>query len=155
MQFHRLQNARLLCPSLSSGVCSGLCLLSPCCYLTISPSATHLSFCFPSIRVFSNEFTSGGQSTGASASATVLSMNIQGWFFFRIGWFDFLQPKGLSRVQHWNFESISSLVLSLLYGPTLASIHHYWENHSFDIWLYRQISCLILLAKTFCWFPLI
>ena len=30
------------------------------------------------------------------------------------------------------FESINSLVLSLLYGPTLTSIHDYWKNHSFD-----------------------
>ena len=30
------------------------------------------------------------------------------------------------------FESINSLVLRLLYGPTLTSIHDYWKNHSFD-----------------------
>ena len=30
------------------------------------------------------------------------------------------------------FESISSLVLSLLYGPTLASVYDYWKKHSFD-----------------------
>ena len=30
------------------------------------------------------------------------------------------------------FKSISSLVLSFLYGPTLTSIHDYWKNHSFD-----------------------
>ena len=30
------------------------------------------------------------------------------------------------------FESINSLVLSLVYGPTLTSIHDYWKNHSFD-----------------------
>ena len=30
------------------------------------------------------------------------------------------------------FESINSLALSLLYGPTLMSIHDYWKNHSFD-----------------------
>ena len=30
------------------------------------------------------------------------------------------------------FESINSLVLSFLYGPTLTSIHNYWKNHSFD-----------------------
>ena len=30
------------------------------------------------------------------------------------------------------FESINSSVLSLLYGPTLTSIHDYWKNHSFD-----------------------
>ena len=30
------------------------------------------------------------------------------------------------------FESINSLVLSLPYGPSIISIHDYWENHSFD-----------------------
>ena len=62
---------------------------------------------FPSIRVFSNELVgkrwpkvaaSGGQSIGASASASVLPMNIQDWFPFRwTGWIS-LPSKGLSRV---------------------------------------------------------
>ena len=44
-----------------------------------------------------------------------------------------LQSKRLSRVSLApQFESISSLVLSLLYGPTLTSIHDYWKNYSFD-----------------------
>jgi len=55
---------------------------------------------FPSIRVFSSEslFTSGGQSIGVSASASVLPMNIQNWS--PLGWTGWisLQSKGLSRV---------------------------------------------------------
>ena len=54
---------------------------------------------FPSIRVFSNKFfTSGGQSIGVSASATVLPKNIQD--IFPLGWTGWisLQSKGLSRV---------------------------------------------------------
>ena len=55
---------------------------------------------FPSIRVFSNEWTvfaSGGQSIGASASTSVLPMNIQDWFPLGLtGWISF-QSKGLSR----------------------------------------------------------
>ena len=44
------------------------------------------------------------------------------------------------------FESINSLALSLLYGPTLTSIHDYWKNHSFDyIDLCRQKWCLCFL----------
>ena len=50
-----------------------------------------------------------------------------------------LQSKGLSGVFSTpQFESISSLVLSLLYGPTLISIHDYWKNHSFG-------------CTSFCW----
>ena len=45
-------------------------------------------------------FPSGGQIIGASASASVLPVNIQDWFFFFLGWTGliYLQSKGLSRV---------------------------------------------------------
>ena len=65
-----------------------------CCPLLLPP------WLFPSIRVFSNESVLhiGGQSTGASASASVLPMNIQDWFSPGLtGWIS-LQSKGLSRV---------------------------------------------------------
>ena len=54
---------------------------------------------------------------------------------FRIDWFDLLavQETLKSLLQHQSSKaSISSLVLSVLYGPTLTSIHDYWKNHSFD-----------------------
>ena len=64
-----------------------------CRPLLLSPSI------FPSIRVFSNEFfTSGGQHIGVSASASVLSMNIQDWFSLRLTDLVSLQSKGLSGV---------------------------------------------------------
>ena len=82
---HGLQPSRLLCPPLSPGVCSNSRPLTQWCYITISSSATPFSFClpsFPASRSFpvSQLFTSGDQSTGALASASVLPMNIQGWF---------------------------------------------------------------------------
>ena len=86
---------------------------------------------FPSIRVFSNEsvFCIGGQSIGASASASVLPMNIQDWFPLGLTALISLQSKGLSRVfSNTQFKSISSSVLSFLYGPTLIPIHDYWKN---------------------------
>ena len=65
-----------------------------CCPLFLPSSI------FPSIRVFqrSQFFTSGSQSTGVSASASVLPMNIQDWF--PLGWTGWisLQSKGPSRV---------------------------------------------------------
>ena len=81
---HGLQCARFPCPSLCPGVCSDSCPLSRWCHLTISSSATLFSFClqsFPASGSFpmSQLFTSGGQSIGVSASASVLPMNIQGW----------------------------------------------------------------------------
>ena len=42
------------------------------------------------------------------------------------------------------FKSINSLVLSLLSGPTLTSVHDYWKNHSLDNTDHRSIVYLIL-----------
>ena len=81
---HGLQHTRLPYPSLSPGVCSNSCPLSPWCHPTISSSVIPLSSClqsFPASGSFlmSQFFTSSGQSIGVSAS--VLQMNIQGWSF--------------------------------------------------------------------------
>ena len=81
-----LQHARLPCPSLSPRVCSSnSCPLSQWCYLAILPSAVPFSFClqsFPVSRPFpiSQFFVLGSQSIRASASASVLLVNVQGWF---------------------------------------------------------------------------
>ena len=89
---------------------------------------------FPSIRVFSKWVSyspSGGQSIGASVSASVLPMNIQNWS--PLGWTGWisLQSKGLSRVfSYTTIEKHQFFVLSFLYSPTLTSIHDYWKNHS-------------------------
>ena len=56
-----------------------------------------------------------------------LSNEYSGLIFYRIS----LQCKGLSRVFSTT-NHVNSLVLSLLYGPTLTSICDYWKNHSFD-----------------------
>ena len=82
---HGLQYTTLPSPSLSPRVCSDSCTLSQWCYLTFSFSIVSFSFrpqSFPASGSFprSQLFTSGGQSIGASASASVLPMNIQGWF---------------------------------------------------------------------------
>ena len=98
---HGFQHARLPCP-LSPGVFSNPCPLSQWCYLTISSSATPS----PALNLSQNQglfqwvifFTSDGQSTGASASASVLPMNIQGCFPLGLTGLISLQSKGLSRV---------------------------------------------------------
>ena len=78
-------------------------------------------------------FTSGGQSIRASASALVLPMNVQGWFPSRLTGLIFLLSKWFLRVfSAPQFKSLSSLVLSLLCGSTLTSIHDYWKTHSLD-----------------------
>ena len=98
---HGLQHTRLPCPSPSPRACSNSCPLSRWCHPTILSSVIPFSSClqsFPESRSFlmSWFFTSGGQSTRASAS--ILPMNIQGWFPLGLtGWVS-LQSKGLSRV---------------------------------------------------------
>ena len=113
------------------------CLLSQQCHPNISSSVTPFSSCpqsFPASGSFpmSQFSTWGGPSIGASASASVLSMNIQDWF--PLGWFGLvsLLSKGLSRVFRPQFESINSSVPSLFYGPAFTFVHDYWRNHSFD-----------------------
>ena len=102
LRLHGLRHTRPPCPSSTPGVYSNSCPLSWWCHPTISSSAIPLLLpsIFPSFRVFpvSQLFTSGGQSIGVSASASVLPMNMQGWF--SLGWTGWisLQSKGLSRV---------------------------------------------------------
>ena len=94
---HGLQHARLPCPSPSPGVCSDSCPLSLWCHFILCH--LFLPSIFPSIRVFSNESVLhiSGQSVGASALASALPMNIQGWF--PLGWIRWisLQSKEISR----------------------------------------------------------
>ena len=85
------------------GVCPSSCPLNRWCHPTISSSDAIFSFClksFPASRSFpvSWLFTSGGQSIGASASASVLPMNIQGRFPFGLTGLISLQSKGSLRV---------------------------------------------------------
>ena len=80
-----LQHTRLSCPSLSPEACLYSCPLSLWCHPTISSSVILFSLClqsFPASGSFlmSCLFSSGGQNIGASASASVLPMNIQGLF---------------------------------------------------------------------------
>ena len=77
-------------------------------------------------------FASGGQGVAVSASASVLSMNIQDWFPLEwTGWIS-LQSKELSRVFSNTTVQKHQLFSAQLYGPILTSIHDYWKNHSFD-----------------------
>ena len=81
---HGLQHPRLPCPSPTPRACSDSCPLSRWCHPTISSSVVPFASClqsFPASGSFprSQCFTSGGQSIGISASASVLPMNIQDW----------------------------------------------------------------------------
>ena len=89
----------------------------------------------------SHLFVPGGQSIGASASASVLPMNIMGWLpLGLIGLISLLSKNSQESSPAPQFESINSLVLSLFYGPTLTSIHDYWEKHSIGYMNFCQQS---------------
>ena len=99
---HGLWHARLSCPSLSPGACSDSYLLSRWCHPSTSSSVVPFS-CFQSFLAsgsfpISQFFTSGCQSIGASASASVLPMNIQAWFPLELTGLISLQSKGFSIV---------------------------------------------------------
>ena len=99
---HESQHARPPCPSPSPRVHSDSCPLSPWCHPAISSSVVPFSSCpqsLPASESFpmSQLFTWGGQSTGASALASFLPKESQGWSSEWTGWIS-LQSKGLSRV---------------------------------------------------------
>ena len=144
---HGLQHSRLPSPSPSPRVCSNSCPLSWWCHPTISSSVVVSSFClqsFPASGSFqmSQLFTSGSPSIGASASASVFPINIQGWFPLGLTGLISLQSKGLSRVFSNNNKKKSLLQNhsskasihwhSAFFMVQLTSIHDYWKNHSFD-----------------------
>ena len=123
--------SRLPCPSPTPGACSSSCPLSWWCHPTISSSVipifSHLQS-FPASGSFprSQFFTSGDQSIGASASASVLPMNIQDWFPLDwLVWSPCSPKESLESSSIPQFKSINSSGLSFLYGPTLTSIHEY------------------------------
>ena len=93
----------LTCPSPTPRAYSDSCPKSQWCHPTISSSVVPFSSCLQSFLVsgsfpMSQFFASGGQSIGVSASASVLTKNIQDWFPLALTGFISLQSKGLSKV---------------------------------------------------------
>ena len=131
---HELQHARPPCPSPSPGVHPNSCPLSRWCHPAISSSIVPFSSCpqsFPASESFpmSQLFAWGGQSTGVSASASVLPKNTPSEW---TGWTS-LQSKGLSRVfSNTTVQKHQLFALRLPYSPTLTSIHDHRKTHSLD-----------------------
>ena len=93
-----------------------------CCSFLLLPSL------FPSIRSFPMSwlFASGGQSIGASVSAIILPMNIQGWLILGLTGLISLQSKGLSRV-----FSNTTVQRAYFSGAQLSL----WSNSHICTWL--------------------
>ena len=136
---HGLQHARIPCPPPTPGAYSNSCASRRWCHPT-TPSSVFL-FCsclqsFPASGSFpvSPLFTSGGQSSAASASASVLPMNIQGWFPLGLTVLISLLSRGLSRV----FSS-TTIQKHQFFGSQLSL----WSNSH----LYLTIGKTIALTK--------
>ena len=150
---HGLQHTRLPCPWPTPRACSNSCpsgqWYHPAISFSVVPFSSHLQY-FPASGYFpmSQFFTSGGQSIGASTSASVLPVNIQDWF--PLGWTDWisLHSKGLSRV----FSNTPAQKASIL-GAQLSL----WSNSHIHtgllkkswLWLYGPLPskwCLCLVS---------
>ena len=138
LQPQGLQLARLPCPSPTPRAYSNSCPSSGWCCPTISSSVIPISSCFQSFPTagsfpMSWFFTSGGQSIGVSALASVLPVNIQDWFPLGLTVWSPCSPRDSQESSSTpQFKNINSSALSFLYSPTLTSIHDYWKSHSFD-----------------------
>ena len=130
LQPHGLHHARPPCPSPGPRVCSNSCPSSQWCHPTISSSVIPFSSCLQSFLAsgsfpMSQFFTSGGQSIGVSALASVLPINIQDWFPLRLPTWISLQSKGLSRV-----FSNTTVQKHQFFGAQLSL----WSNSHIHLW---------------------
>ena len=133
-QSRGLQHARLLYPSQSPRACSNSCPLSQWCHPTDLTSVVPFSSClrsFPASESFpmSRLFASGGQSSIASASASVPPITIQNWFPLGLSGLISLQSKGLSNTtvqKHQFFRTQPSL----------------WSNSHIHTWLLEKTIAL-------------
>ena len=135
---HGLQHARFPCLSLTPEACSNSCPSSRWCHSTISSSVIPFSSCLQTFSAsgsfqMTQFFASGDQSIGASASASLLPLNIQIWFPLGLTGLISLQSKGLSRV-----FSNTIVQKHQFFGAQLSL----WSNSHIHTWL---------LVKPYVW----
>ena len=121
--FHRLLNLLKLMSIELVMLSSHFILYNP---FSFFPYSCPVLGSFPVNRLLA----SGGRSIEASASSSVLPMNIQGWSPLELASLIFLLSNELSRV--FSSTTIQRGSAFFLCGPALTSIHDYWKNHSFD-----------------------
>ena len=142
-----LQHTRLPWLSLSPGVCSNSCPLSRWCHSTISPSVIPFSFCpqsFPRSGAFPMNwlFTSGGQNIEISALASVLPMNIKGW------WIAYSGERWLSwRYSRSSWKGLYRKKLRLS-GKSQHQLSGTWMSHQ---WAPMSWSAFSSLGQAFRW----
>ena len=109
-------------------------LVMPPSYLVLCRPLLLLPSIFPNIRVFSNELVLYIRWPKYWRFSISPSNEYSGLIFFRMNWLDLLAVQGTlkSLLQHHSSKASIFWHSSLLYGPTLTSIHDYWKNHSLD-----------------------
>ena len=129
---HGLQDTRLPCPSLSPGIFSNSSSLSQWSHPIISSSVAVFSSCpqfFSASGSFPMSwlFTTGGQRIRASASASVLPMNIE-LVSFRIDWFDLVVQGTLKNLLQYHSSKVSILWHSVFFIVQLSHPYvKYWK----------------------------
>ena len=142
LQPHRLQHSSIIYPSPSPGICSNSCSLSWWCHPTISSSIAPFSSCPQSFPAWG----SFPMISSLHQVDKVLELQLQHQSFQWIFRLDFLKDwlvwsPCCRRDSHESspalqLESISSSALSILYDPTLASIHNNWKTIDLTIWTF-------------------
>ena len=152
---HESQHARPPCPSPTLRVYSNSCPSSRWCHPAISSSVVPFSSCPQSLPAsgsfpVSQLFASGDQSTGISASASVLPMNTQDWSLWWTGWIS-LQSNGLSRVfsnttvqKHQFFGTQLSSHLYMTTGKTIALTRWTFVGKVMSL-LFNMLSRLVII----------
>ena len=155
LRLHELQHNRPPCPSPTPGVYSNSCPSNRWCHAAISsfviPFSSSTQF-LPASGSFpmSQLFPSGGQSTGVSASTSVLPKNTQDWSTLEwTGWTS-LQSKGLSRV-----FSNTAVQKQQFFGAQLSSQSnshiHTWPLEKPQPWLDGPLLAKQCLCFTMCY----
>ena len=145
LQLHGLQHARLPCPSPTPRVCSNSCPSSQWCHPTISSSVIPF---FPWLQSFpvsgsflmSQLFVLGGQNTGISASASVLPMNIQGWFPLELT--AVVRGTHRSLLQHDSLKAFNTMFFTFLCFVTVILLCQIDPS---------MVHCCIVLLGTTSW----
>ena len=152
LQSNGLHRARLPSPSPSHGVYSNSCSLSWWCHPIIPSSIFLFSSClqsFPASRSFPMSwlFASGGQSIGVSASASVLSMNVQDWFSLGLIGLISLQSKGF-----WSLLQHHSLKASILWcSAFMVQLSHLYMTTGKTVALNRRTFFGKVMSLVFKW----
>ena len=155
LQPHGLQLASLLCPALFPWIFSNSCALSQWCHPTISSSASHYSSCphsFPASGPFQWAGSLNQVAKVFGISASVLPMNIQGWFPLGLTVLMSLQTKELSKVfSSSTIQKHNSSQFNPLYGLILTCVHDYWKYQALTIqsFVNKVMSLLFSILSCF------